>query len=147
MVSSYNVEDLLSFIENVDLLITEGWTILMKQPCVEDNQQKSQEKLIVASMDLQTDKTYKMHVWMPKQLAIKLCIQFYGDMELDDEMIIETVGEFLNIVAGNIQGIVSQNATLGFPVARYIEEPYQTPSGLVRNYRTPDGFFGFAVGR
>ena len=147
MVSNYNVEDLLSFIDNVDLLITEGWTILMKQPCVAHTHQKEQTNIIVASMDLQTDQKYMMHVWMPKSLAGTLCVQFYGDMELDDEMIVETVGEFLNIIAGNIQGIVSHNAKLGFPIAQFVGEAYQPPNGIIRNYRTPDGTFGFAIGR
>lgn len=146
MVSSYKIDEFLSFLENIDLLIVEGWSILMKQPCVVDYSSMPYQDIIHATMELRSDRTYHMDVLMPFSLASKLAIEFYGDdFEADDEMVVETVGEFLNIIAGNVQGIVSQNALLGSPKVERLDSFRKNISGMVRTYTTKDGSFVFSI--
>ena len=146
MVSNYRIDHILSFLENIDLIIAEGWMILMKEPCLIDYSSLQGTRIITASMELQCERIYHMNIWMPHHLAHKLALEFYGeDMELDDEMIEETVGEFVNIIAGNLQGIVAQNAVLSPPKTQRFPSLTKNLQGIVRNYATPNGSFIFAI--
>ena len=146
MVSSYKINELLSFLENIDLIIAEGWLILMKQPCVIDHSGSLLGEIVLATMELQGERTYFMNIWTSYELAKELATEFYGgEMELDQEMIIETIGEFLNIIAGNLQGILAKNATLSPPKAQKTEGLTQSINGIVRHYKTPSGSFIFSI--
>ena len=148
MVQNYELGNILSFVENIDLTIAEGWMILMKHPCVVDVMPQYEERLIFAQLELDDPPKYQMKLWMPQSLAEHVCCQFYGEEEsLDLQMIAESIGELLNIIAGNLLGIISSPAKLSIPDVNMNCSYISGVDGIIRTYSTPKGSFTFGIER
>ena len=159
MVQNFELSNVIAFIENVDLIIAEGWMILMQHPCIVDVMPQVEERLIFAHLDLFEEQneqtpsetegrkaTFQMKLWIPVSLAKHVCEKFYGkEHTLDLEMISESIGELLNIIAGNLMGIVNKNAALGMPVVEMDCSSVSGVNGVVRSYSTPLGSFTFGI--
>ena len=145
MVSSYKLSELGGFLQDIDQIMSEAWMILSKSPCVLDpGAVLFDQEVIAASLSFENDVRWVCSVIMPSELARYLAVQFYNDddEDLDEEAVEETVGEFINIIAGNIQGLLNGSAYLSSPSTTVYPSSKQIPiQGIVRNYSTPTGKF------
>jgi hypothetical protein len=144
MVSSYKLETLNQLMIDIDLIMAEAWMTLADSPCVLfSGSSVYQEKVVKASISFSNDKAWECHVYMPMPVATGLARNFYGDEEeLDDDLIAESVGEFINIIVGNLQGIIEEHSLLSTPKVSILDaSTSMNVQGIVRNYSTPTGQF------
>lgn len=144
MVSSYKLTVINQFFTDLDQIMAEAWMTLADSPCVLfEGASHHDEKVVYARITFTNDGTWECSVVMPMPVSIGLAINFYGEEEeLDDELITECVGEFINIIAGNIQGIIEENSLLSSPMVEVCDDMSSLNlQGVVRNYSTPTGHF------
>ena len=144
MVSNYKLSELRKFMRDIDQIMAEAWMILAESPCVLYSKAiRFDESVIESYLSFNNDVKWTCSVIMPMTLATYLAEQFYDDDDdLDDEIISETVGEFINIIAGNIQGVLEGSAYLSSPITTsYPDDAGINYQGIRRNYQTPTGEF------
>ncbi len=144
MVSSYKLNVVNQFMNDLDQIMAEAWMTLADSPCVLfEGASYHTDQVIHARITFTNDGAWECSVVMPMPVSIGLAHNFYGDEEeLDDELITECVGEFINIIAGNIQGIIEEHSLLSSPSVEICEDMTALNlQGIVRNYSTPTGHF------
>lgn len=144
MVSNYNLSELRKFIRDIDQIMAESWMILAESPCVlYPKALRFDEEVIRAYVSFSNDVKWTCSVIIPMKLAIYLAEKFCDNKEkLNDEVIREVAGEFINIIVGNIQGVLENPSHLSLPVANvYSDDSTIDYQGIRRNYQTPKGEF------
>jgi chemotaxis protein CheY-P-specific phosphatase CheC len=129
---------------DLDQIMAEAWMTLADSPCVLfEGASHHNDQVVHATIKFTNDDSWECAVVMPMSVSVGLAHNFYGDEEeLDDELITECVGEFINIIAGNIQGIIEEHSLLSSPVVEICEDMTALNlQGIVRNYSTPTGHF------
>lgn len=144
MVSSYKLNIVNEFIVDIDRIMAEAWMTLADSPCVLfEGASILNEPVVTSRITFTNDGSWECVVAMPMAVASGLALNFYGDEEeLDEELITECVGEFINIIAGNIQGIIEESSLLSIPTVDIVPDmTVLCLQGIIRNYSTPTGHF------
>lgn len=144
MVSNYKLSELRKFMRDIDQIMAEAWMILAESPCILYAEPvRFDEEVIESYLSFNNEVKWTCSVVMSVKLASYLARQFYDDEdELDDEIVSETVGEFINIIAGNIQGVLEGSAYLSSPTTTVHPDDSKIGyQGIRRNYQTPTGEF------
>ena len=144
MVSSYKLNIVSEFLVDLDRIMAEAWMTLADSPCVLfEGASFLNETAVRSRITFTNAGVWECIVVMPMSVATGLALKFYGDEEeLDEELITECVGEFINIIAGNIQGIIEENSLLSTPTVEVVSDmTVLCLQGIIRNYAISTGHF------
>lgn len=144
----FSLEHVNQLMVSIDQILAEAWMTMADSPCIlYTGATLNTSKVIQASVTFSEEGNWQCLVMMPYAVAEYLSVSFYGEEEeLDEELVSESVGEFINIIAGNLQGIIEEHSYLSIPEVVVLNSMEEVNlQGVVRNYSTPTGHFLIAL--
>lgn len=136
-------EKLSGFFSELEAVVSESWTMLIgKETGLRPVETLSfQGEQVFSALKIHLDESYVMKLNLPKETAETLAEYFYGEPIDDQEELMESVGEVLNIFAGNLMGILPEGWKMEPPSYQMLEG-YNPVRGVYSQcfYSTVGGF-------
>lgn len=140
-------EELSGFFEELEAVVSESWTMLIGEDSGLHTVETFQfdGELVFSALKIYFDEAYVMNLILPTETAKKLAEYFYGEPIDDPEELMETVGEALNIFAGNLMSILPDGWKMETPSYKMLEG-YEPSKGVYsQTFSSTVGGFYLAI--